>query len=139
MKRKFGVGALIAAGTVLVGAVPAMAQDSGAEAVQVIMDNLWVFIAGILVFLMQAGFGMVEAGMTRAKNVGNIMAKNLADMCVGALAFFAFGYGIAFGTDAGSLFGTDGFFSERHVHPRSAMGSAPLRSSSSRWYSRPPR
>ena len=110
MKRKFGVGALIAAGTVLIGAVPAMAQDGGAEAVQVVMDNLWVFIAGILVFLMQAGFGMVEAGMTRAKNVGNIMAKNLADMCVGALAFFAFGYGIAFGTDAGSLFGTDGFF-----------------------------
>ena len=110
MTRKFGVGALIAAGTVLVGAVPAMAQDGGAEAVQVVMDNLWVFIAGILVFLMQAGFGMLEAGLTRAKNVGNIMAKNLADMCIGALAFFAFGYGIAFGTDAGSLFGTDGFF-----------------------------
>ncbi len=110
MKRKFGVGALIAGGTVLVGAVPAMAQDGGAEAVQVVMDNLWVFIAGVLVFMMQAGFGMVEAGMTRAKNVGNIMAKNLADMCIGALAFFAFGFGIAYGTDAGSLFGTDGFF-----------------------------
>ncbi len=109
-KRKFAVGALIAAGTVLIGAVPAMAQDDGADAVQLVMDNLWVFIAGILVFLMQAGFGMVEAGMTRAKNVGNIMAKNLADMCIGALAFFAFGYGIAFGTDKGSLFGTDGFF-----------------------------
>ena len=110
MRRKFGIGALIAAGTVLIGAVPAMAQDGGAEAVQVVMDNLWVFIAGVLVFLMQAGFGMLEAGLTRAKNVGNIMAKNLADMCIGALAFFAFGYGIAFGTDSGSLFGTDGFF-----------------------------
>ena len=110
MKRKFGIGALIAAVTVLIGAVPAAAQEGGAEAVQVVLDNLWVFIAGILVFLMQAGFGMVEAGMTRAKNVGNIMAKNLADMCIGALAFFAFGYGIAFGTDGGSLIGTDGFF-----------------------------
>ena len=110
MKRKFGIGALIAAGTVLIGTVPAAAQDGGAEAVQAVMDNLWVFIAGILVFLMQAGFGMVEAGMTRAKNVGNIMAKNLADMCIGALAFFAFGFGIAYGTDAGSVFGTDGFF-----------------------------
>ncbi len=110
MKRKFGVGALIAGATILIGVVPAAAQDGGAEAVQAVMDNLWVFIAGILVFLMQAGFGMVEAGMTRAKNVGNIMAKNLADMCIGAMAFFAFGFGIAYGTDAGSIFGTDGFF-----------------------------
>ncbi|MDH3756050.1 MAG: ammonium transporter [Acidimicrobiia bacterium] len=71
---------------------------------------MWVLIAGILVFLMQAGFALVEAGLTRAKNIANIMAKNLADMCVGALAFWAIGYGIAFGSDTGSLFGSSNFF-----------------------------
>ena len=110
MHRKFWVGALVAAGVVLLNTTPALAQDGGVSAESIVLDNLWVLIAGVLVFLMQAGFGMVEAGMTRAKNVGNIMAKNIADMCVGALAFFAVGYGIAYGTDAGSLLGTDTFF-----------------------------
>ena len=110
MQRKFWVGALIAAGAVLLNTVPALAQDGGVSPGSIVIDNLWVLIAGVLVFIMQAGFGMVEAGMTRAKNVGNIMAKNLADMCVGALAFFAVGYGIAYGSDVGSLFGADTFF-----------------------------
>ena len=108
--RKIWVGALIAAGVVLLNTAPALAQDGGVSPQSIVLDNLWVLIAGVLVFFMQAGFGMVEAGMTSAKNVGNIMAKNLADMCVGALAFFAVGYGIAYGTDAGSLLGTDTFF-----------------------------
>ena len=110
MHRKIWVGALIAAGVVLLNTAPAVAQDGGVSPESVVIDNLWVLIAGVLVFIMQAGFGMVEAGMTRAKNVGNIMAKNLADMCVGALAFFAVGYGIAYGTDAGSVLGVDTFF-----------------------------
>ncbi len=86
---------------------PALAQEG--PDTQVILDNLWVFIAGILVFLMQAGFGLVEAGLTRAKNVANIMAKNLADMSVGAIAFFVVGFGFAYGTDGGSFIGTDTF------------------------------
>lgn len=94
----------------LLPAAPAMAQDvSEAALVQATLDNIWVFIAGILVFLMQAGFGLVEAGLTRAKNVANIMAKNMADMCVGGIAFWAVGYGIAFGSDS-KLMGTDAFF-----------------------------
>ena len=75
------------------------------------MDNLWVFIAGILVFFMQAGFALVEAGLTRSKNVANIMAKNIADMCIGVLAFYAVGYalhmemvGDGLSEDHGSLF-----------------------------------
>lgn len=67
---------LVAASTVATGvalAVPAVAfaQDEGPMAadVQAIMDNLWIFIAGALVFFMQAGFALVEAGLTRAKNV----------------------------------------------------------------------
>ncbi len=111
MKRKLGTAAVASLAVVVGTATPAFAQDElTAEAVQATLDNIWVFIAGILVFLMQAGFGLVEAGLTRAKNVANIMAKNLADMSVGALAFWAIGYGIAFGGDSGSLFGTDLFF-----------------------------
>ena len=56
------------------------------------LNNIWVFIAGVLVFFMQAGFTLVEAGLTRAKNVVNIFAKNIADAVVGILAFFATGY-----------------------------------------------
>ena len=110
MKRKFLITALGAAVFGLVPATPAMAQEvSEAALVQATLDNIWVFIAGILVFLMQAGFGLVEAGLTRAKNVANIMAKNMADMCVGGLAFWAVGYGIAFGSD-NTIMGTDNFF-----------------------------
>ena len=76
---------------------------------QAILDNVWVFIAGILVFLMQAGFAFVEAGLTRAKNVANIMAKNLADVAIGVVAFFAVGYAFAFGGD-GTWIGTELFF-----------------------------
>jgi Amt family ammonium transporter len=113
VKRKLAVGALMSVGVMIALAAPVAAQESeplSAEAVQAILDNVWVFVAGILVFLMQAGFALVEAGLTRGKNVANIMAKNLADMCVGALAFFAVGYGIAYGTDSGSIMGTDSFF-----------------------------
>ena len=73
------------------------------------LNNLWVFIAGVLVFFMQAGFALVEAGLTRAKNVVNIFAKNMADAIVGILAFFASGYALSFGGD-GWFMGTEGFF-----------------------------
>jgi len=73
------------------------------------LNNLWVFMAGVLVFFMQAGFALVEAGLTRAKNVVNIFAKNMADAIVGILAFFATGFAFAFGGD-GWFMGTEGFF-----------------------------
>lgn len=72
------------------------------------LNNVWVFLAGVLVFFMQAGFALVEAGLTRAKNVVNIFAKNMADAIVGILAFFATGFAFAFGGD-GWFIGTDGF------------------------------
>jgi len=103
VKRKLLVTALGTAAGVFLFAGPVAAQDGEseltAEMVQAVMDNLWVFIAGVLVFLMQAGFAMLEAGLTRSKNVGNIMAKNLADASLGILVFFLVGYGLAYGTD----------------------------------------
>ena len=90
MKRKLLLAAVGAVGAILIFAGPAGASDDDSEAaaqvVQAVLDNIWVFIAGILVFFMQAGFAMLEAGLTRSKNVGNIMAKNLFDAGIGILA-----------------------------------------------------
>ncbi len=72
------------------------------------VDTLWVLIAAFLVFFMQAGFGMVEAGFIRAKNTCNILTKNFLDFCMASLGFFIFGYAIMFG--AGNDFmGLKGF------------------------------
>ena len=86
-----------------------LAQDYTPTA-QDYLNNIWVFIAGVLVFFMQAGFALVEAGMTRAKNVVNIFAKNMTDAIVGILAFFATGWAFAFGESGGWFIGTSNFF-----------------------------
>jgi Amt family ammonium transporter len=65
---------------------------------------LWILLSGILVFLMQAGFTLLESGMTRAKNAANIAMKNFMDISVGTLSFWALGYGLMYGTkDASGL------------------------------------
>ncbi|MFP4151925.1 MAG: ammonium transporter [Alkalispirochaeta sp.] len=73
-------------------------------------DMIWLTVSGALVFFMQAGFAMVETGLTRAKNASNIIMKNLMDFAVGAIAYFAIGWGLMYGTSSGGLFGTDQFF-----------------------------
>jgi Amt family ammonium transporter len=73
------------------------------------LDTLWVLLAAFLVFFMQAGFSMVEAGMVRAKNAANVLMKNLLDFSFAALAFFVVGYGIMFGGD-GPIVGNSGWF-----------------------------
>ncbi|MDE0804464.1 MAG: ammonium transporter [Acidimicrobiales bacterium] len=104
MKRKLLIGAGIAGAATLLLANPAAAQEAEAivdpnAATQVVLDNIFIFFCGVLVFFMQAGFALVEAGLTRAKNVSNIMMKNLMDMSAGVLAFALVGYGIGFGGD----------------------------------------
>lgn len=59
-------------------------------------DVIWVLIAAILVFFMQAGFALCEAGLTRAKNTGNILMKNMMDFCIGTPCFWLVGFGIMF-------------------------------------------
>jgi Amt family ammonium transporter len=74
------------------------------------MDQHWTLMAGMLVFFMQAGFGMLEAGTVRAKNQQNILVKNVVDASVGGVAFWALGYGFAFGAgDNEFIGGTDWF------------------------------
>ena len=67
-------------------------------------NTIWVLLGAALVFFMQAGFSMCEAGFTRAKNTGNILMKNLMDFCIGTPCFWLFGFGIMFGTGT-ALFG----------------------------------
>ena len=66
---------------------------------------LWILISGILVFFMQAGFTLLESGMTQSKNAANIAMKNFMDISVGTLTFWALGYGLMYGTkDASGWF-----------------------------------
>lgn len=117
--RKRALRLIRAAGgaTALAVAIPGVALAQDAEdpvaTVQATLDNVWILVAAVLVIFMQAGFALVEAGLTRAKNVSNIFMKNLMDFCVGALLFFAVGYAIAFGGDftgAGKFIGGGGWF-----------------------------
>ena len=78
--------------------------------VQTNADYVWTLVAAALVFFMQAGFAMVEAGFTRAKNAINIMMKNLMDFSMGTLAFWAIGFGLMFGASSSGWLGTSGFF-----------------------------
>jgi len=70
---------------------------------------MWLFLNGFLVFFMQCGFGMLEAGAVSRKNVRNILVKNVMDACLGALTFWLVGYGVAYGGN-GSFMGDEHFF-----------------------------
>ena len=72
-------------------------------------DTLWLILGAVLVYWMQAGFAMVEAGFTRAKNAGNIILKNLMDFVLGSIAYWIIGYGIMFGSANGYFGGLDFF------------------------------
>jgi Amt family ammonium transporter len=74
------------------------------------IDLVWVITAGALVFLMQAGFGLLESGMSRSKNAVNVILKNYMDLCVGSLIYFSVGYGLMFGVNTSGLVGMDHFF-----------------------------
>ena len=61
------------------------------------IDVFFVLVMGIICFLLQAGFGLLEVGSIRAKNAQNIMLKNLMDCAVTAIAYYLFGYSVAYG------------------------------------------
>ncbi|MCY6483375.1 ammonium transporter [Clostridium aestuarii] len=74
-----------------------------------ILNSMWVLIAAVLVFLMHAGFAMVEVGFTQSKNAVNIIMKNFVTVSIGVIGFFIVGYGIMYGKSLGGIFGVDGF------------------------------
>ena len=112
-KRALGLAALAAAGAGMAfseqAAAPPAPEDlqKAIDALQKQTDIVWTMVAAALVFFMQAGFAMVEAGFTRAKNAGNIMMKNLMDLCMGALAYWAVGFGLMFGASTGFVGGSN--------------------------------
>ncbi|HEV2810398.1 MAG TPA: ammonium transporter [Acidimicrobiales bacterium] len=110
MARRFRTVTLLAGAAVICSATPAGAQEVSAADVQTNLDNVFVLLSAVLVIFMQAGFALVESGLTRAKSVANIMMKNVMDFCAGALAFFAVGYAIAFGGNGNDFFGSGGWF-----------------------------
>ena len=89
---------------------PASEVTKAVEQINGDMGMLWMLIAGILVFLMQAGFTLVESGMTRAKNAVNIAMKNILDICVGSITFWLVGYSLMYGDTSNGWFFWSGLF-----------------------------
>ena len=72
-------------------------------------DVIWTLVAAFLVFFMQAGFALCEAGLTRAKNTGNILMKNMMDFCIGTPCFWLVGFGVMFAGSGALIGGFDPF------------------------------
>jgi ammonium transporter, Amt family len=110
VKRLLKLGVVTSALVLLVGS-PAFAQDGiSLEDLAVATIVLYLMVSTVLVFIMHAGFAMLEAGFTRQKNVANIIGKNLMTISLGMLVYYAIGWGIMYGEQVAGLFGTDGFF-----------------------------
>lgn len=91
------------------GIVAAQEADEIADLILAV-DTIWYVVAGILVFFMQAGFGLLEAGFVRVKNTSNILMKNVLDASLGGVVWWAVGFGFAFGGSQGNFIGGDSFF-----------------------------
>ncbi len=95
---------------ILIALTPSVLFAQDASQVQANLDLVWVITAGALVFLMQAGFGLLESGMSRTKNSVNVIMKNYCDVCLGTLIFFLVGFGLMFGNNQTGFIGTSHFF-----------------------------
>jgi Amt family ammonium transporter len=102
----FALGALA---VVASSPVCALAQDAPELLTQDNANILWTLVAAILVMFMQAGFALVEAGFTRAKNAGNILMKNFVDFAAGSIVYFLIGFGFMFGDSISGFIGGSGF------------------------------
>ena len=95
------------------------------DELQLAIDTVWVIVAACMVFLMQAGFAMLEVGFSRGKNVGAVVAKILVNLSIGTLAFWAVGFGFAFG-NGNDLLGLDGFFLSGSDFSSLSFSSVPI-------------
>jgi Amt family ammonium transporter len=80
------------------------------EALELNVLVIYLMLSTVLVFIMHAGFAMLEAGLTRQKNAANIIGKNLMTISIGMLAYYAIGWGLMYGSSVGGFFGSDSFF-----------------------------
>ena len=110
MKRTSWMLAMCVGLALVAWPAPAVAQEEATDVVSSIsgLDTVWVLLGAFLVFFMQAGFGMVEAGFIRAKNACNILTKNFLDYCIASIMFFLVGYAFMFGEGDGFM-GWSGF------------------------------
>jgi len=86
------------------------------ETISISLDTVWVLFATTLVFLMQAGFALVETGLTRTKNTGNIIMKNFLDFGIGSILFWVIGYSLMFGLDVAGIVGFPDFLSDNNYN-----------------------
>jgi len=93
------------------GLVPRLvfAEDPSPIELKVMIDSVWVMVAGMMVFFMNTGFAMLEAGLCQSKNCVNILAKNFAVFAMASISFWVIGWGLMFG-DGSSLVGQQGLF-----------------------------
>jgi Amt family ammonium transporter len=109
MRKRIYASVMALLGSGLVFATSAYAEEAAKEAPKVSdLDTVWVLLAAYLVFFMQPGFAMLEAGLTRAKNACNILAKNFMDFAAASIVFFLVGYAFMFG-EGNSFIGLSGF------------------------------
>jgi Amt family ammonium transporter len=111
---------------VLLLAMPAAAHADTLDAAQngvlpdsVAINSIWVMLAALLVFFMQAGFAFLEIGFSRAKNAGTVVAKILTNLSIAGLAYWICGFAFAFGV--GKIMGTDGFLLQGYGDPKDAF------------------
>jgi ammonium transporter, Amt family len=124
MRRSLTARALMF-GTLAALILPATASadiyDSGALPDSVGINSLWVIVAGLFVFFMQAGFAFLEIGFSRGKNAGTIIAKILVNLAIASILYWAVGFAFAFGGDPGHVIGTHGFFLRDYGDPQEAF------------------
>lgn len=114
-------------------ALPAFAQETAPDVLEKInasagdlrtgIDTVWVLVAGMLVFWMNAGFALVESGLCRAKNATNILAKNFIVFAASSVSFYVIGWGLMFG-DGNAFMGTQGLFFVGGADNSPALGEA---------------
>ncbi|RJQ43318.1 MAG: ammonium transporter [Gaiellales bacterium] len=120
---RYAGAAVAALAALLVSPAAALAQEAEASAESIAIDAVWVLVAALLVFFMQAGFAMLEAGFCRTKSAGHIVWKILVNLSIAAIVFWAVGFAVAFG-DGGSLAGVSGWFVDVNSETADAVFSS---------------
>jgi Amt family ammonium transporter len=93
-------------------------------------DTMWLMVAGFLVFFMQLGFALLEAGTIRSKNTKNILLKNMLDACIGCLIWWSFGHAIAYDSGDGFIGMTEVSGTSKWFFMQDAVATKPMTAAS---------